>query len=359
METLEGILTESKHAIQSATSLEALEAVRVKFLGKKGILSEKMRQLASLSPEERKSFGKEMNTVKEAITALLEENKQLLETQALQAKLQEETVDITLPPRPERQGSIHPVSQVIEELTVIFSRQGFELASGPEIEDDFHNFTALNMPPDHPARAMQDTFYLHGKQDNTALLLRTHTSSVQIRTMMKGKPPFKIMACGRVYRSDYDMTHTPMFHQMEGLYIDKNIHMGHLRGCLQEFVEAFFEMKNVPLRFRPSFFPFTEPSAEVDIACTHDKDKGELRIGEGKGWMEILGCGMVHPQVLKNVGVDPAVYQGFAFGVGIERLAMLKYGASDLRQFFESDTRWLSHYGFHGLDIPSLLMGGQ
>lgn len=345
MSDLQSIKNEAIKAIDGAQNLDVLEALRVNYLGKKGTLTEQMKTLGSLAPEERKEFGAAVNQVKNSITQALDEKKQQLEQIHLQKRLAEEGVDVTLPTRPTQQGRIHPISQVMQECVAIFAAQGFAVADGPEIEDDFHNFTALNIPENHPARQMQDTFYLNANDnDGNPLVLRTHTSSVQIRAMQEGKPPFKIIAPGRVYRSDYDMTHTPMFHQIEGLYIDKDIHMGHLKGCLHQFLKAFFETDEVPLRFRPSFFPFTEPSAEVDIGCAR-KD-GEVKIGEGDDWMEILGCGMVHPNVLKNVGVDPDEYQGFAFGVGLERLAMLKYGAPDLRNFFDSDIRWLKHYGF-------------
>lgn len=336
--------TEALAAIEKAASLEEIEQVRIAQLGKKGVISEQLQSLGKLPAEERKEFGASINKIKNSITEKLEAKKLLLEEAELENKLAEESVDVTLPVRPEKEGKIHPISKVIEECIEIFAAQGFKVEEGPEIEDDFHNFSALNIPPNHPARQMQDTFYLPSNDNGQPLVLRTHTSSVQIRTMQNGKPPFKFIAPGRVYRSDYDMTHTPMFHQIEGLYIDKNINMGHLKGCLHEFLKAFFELDEVPLRFRPSFFPFTEPSAEVDIGC--ERGNGELKIGAGKDWLEILGCGMVHPNVLKNVGIDPEEYQGFAFGLGIERLAMLKYGAPDLRNFFDSDIRWLEHYGF-------------
>jgi phenylalanyl-tRNA synthetase alpha chain len=255
--------------------------------------------------------------------------------------------------RPE--GRIHPVSQVMDEITAIFADMGFAVAEGPDIEDDWHNFEALNLPPEHPARQMQDTFYLEAEKDGQPLLLRTHTSPVQIRTMLAGRPPFRVIAPGRVYRRDYDMTHTPMFHQVEGLLIDRDVHLGHLKGCLTDFVRAFFERDDVPVRFRPSYFPFTEPSAEMDIGCRRGKD--ELVVGEGDDWLEILGSGMVHPKVLRHVGLDPDEWQGFAFGMGIDRVAMLKYGIPDLRTFFEADLRWLRHYGFVPLDVPTTFAG--
>ncbi len=340
------MLDEALKSIASAASLEALDALRVQYLGKSGVITEQLKNLGKLPPEERKEAGQKLNETKNAITAAIDDKKSSLERAALDQKLATEKVDITLPIRPEREGRIHPISQTIEELTSIFGSMGFSHVEGPDIEDDYHNFTALNIPAHHPAREMQDTFFLNRPPttDHQPLVLRTQTSSVQIRAMEKGKPPFKIISIGRVYRSDWDQTHTPMFHQIEGLYIDKNINMGHLKGCLLEFLSRFFERDSVPLRFRPSYFPFTEPSAEVDIGCK--RSKSEITIGEGSDWLEILGCGMVHSNVLKNVGLDPAQWQGFAFGIGIERLAMLKYGIPDLRTFFESDTRWLQHYGF-------------
>jgi len=271
-------------------------------------------------------------------------------------RLARERTDVTLPARERPQGRIHPVSQVTEEIVAIFADMGFTVAEGPDVEDDWHNFEALNIPPEHPARQMQDTFYLESRDaQGQPLVLRTHTSPVQIRTMRAGKPPFRIIAPGRVYRRDYDMTHTPMFHQVEGLLIDRRTHMGHLKGCLTDFVRAFFERDDIPVRFRPSYFPFTEPSAEMDIGCRRSKD--ELVVGEGSDWLEILGCGMVHPKVLEAVGLDPEIWQGFAFGMGIDRVAMLKYGIPDLRTFFEGDLRWLEHYGFLPLEVPTTYGG--
>ncbi|MCD6035766.1 MAG: phenylalanine--tRNA ligase subunit alpha [Rickettsiales bacterium] len=354
-DSIEALVKEADQAILSADSLNALEDVRIRYLGKKGAITSQMQKLSAMNDDERRHFGQSINKVKTDITDAIEAKKEHLKSEEIGKRLATETVDITLPVRPENIGGIHPISQVIEEAIAILSAQGFSVAEGPDIEDDFHNFTALNIPEHHPARQMQDTFYLQGTAGNAPMVLRTHTSPVQIRTMEKGKPPFKIIAPGRVYRSDSDMTHTPMFHQIEGLYIDKGIHMGHLKGCIIGFLKAFFELDHVPVRFRPSFFPFTEPSAEVDIGCSHSK--GELTIGAGDKWLEILGCGMVHPNVLKNVGIDPEEYQGFAFGLGIERMAMLKYGIPDLRTFFDADARWLSHYNFAALDIPSLAGG--
>ncbi|MBF0267556.1 MAG: phenylalanine--tRNA ligase subunit alpha [Alphaproteobacteria bacterium] len=341
--------------IAAASNLEALEAVRVKALGKKGALTEEMKKLGGLAPDERKAFGAKINEVKAALETALAERKGLLENAAIDARLAAEKIDITLPCRPEIEGRIHPISQTIDEVTAIFAEMGFAVAEGPDIEDDFHNFTALNFPPDHPARQMHDTFFFGEHAPGERLLLRTHTSPVQVRTMLNQKPPIRVIIPGRTFRCDSDMTHTPMFHQVEGLLIDESTHFGHLKGCLIDFVRAFFEVDDVPVRFRPSFFPFTEPSAEVDIGCS--REGGELRIGRGAGWLEILGCGMVHPNVLKNCGIDPDKYQGFAFGMGVERLAMLKYGIPDLRTFFDGDLRWLKHYGFSPQDVPTLAGG--
>lgn len=332
-------------AITSAPTLEALEVIRIDALGKSGQITAQLKQLGGLSPEARKERGAELNRIKEAVTAALEARKTALEAEALDRQLAAEAVDVTLPSRPAPQGSLHPITRTIDELTQIFGQMGFDLAVGPDIEDDFHNFTALNIPPEHPARQMHDTFYLCGETaPGHPAVLRTHTSPVQIRVMQGGKPPFRVIAPGRTYRSDSDQTHTPMFHQIEGFVVGRDIHMGHLKGTLQAFLEAFFGVENLPVRFRPSFFPFTEPSAEVDIGCNR---KGErIEIGAGADWLEILGCGMIHRKVLENCGLDPDEWQGFAFGMGIERLAMLKYGIPDLRAFFAGDLRWLRHYGF-------------
>jgi phenylalanyl-tRNA synthetase alpha chain len=347
--------------IGAANDLKSLDEARVTALGKKGKITGLMQTLGGMNPEERKTTGQALNALKEEIAALINRQESALRRQDMDQRLANETIDITLSPRPERKGHIHPISQTIEELTAIFADMGFTVAEGPDIEDDFHNFTALNFPPGHPAREMQDTFFLPEDKteqgERAKKLLRTHTSPVQIRHMSANKPPIKIICFGRTYRSDYDMTHTPMFHQMECLYIDKNVTMGHLKGCLSDFVRAFFGVPDLPVRFRPSFFPFTEPSAEVDIGCSR-KD-GQLKLGraEEQDWLEILGSGMVHPNVLKNCGIDPNEYQGFAFGCGIERIAMLKYGIPDLRTFFESDVRWLSHYGFDPLNRPNNATG--
>ena len=355
MNDLDTIRDQALAAIAAATSLDGLEAARVAALGKKGTVSALMATLGAMGPDERKAAGARLNAVKDEVAAAIAAQKGKLEATALDAKLARERVDVTLPPRPERQGRIHPISQVMEEIAAIFAQMGFKVAEGPDIEDDFHNFTALNIPAEHPARQMHDTFYFGERADGGRHLLRTHTSPVQLRTMLAEKPPIRIIAPGRTYRCDSDMTHTPMFHQVEGLVIDKATHMGHLKGCLIEFVRTFFEVDDVPVRFRPSFFPFTEPSAEVDIGCS--REGGELKIGPGKGWLEILGCGMVHPNVLRACNIDPDEYQGFAFGMGVERVAMLKYGIPDLRTFFDSDLRWLEHYGFAAEDVPTLSGG--
>ncbi|MEM6538043.1 MAG: phenylalanine--tRNA ligase subunit alpha [Pseudomonadota bacterium] len=341
--------------ISESETLTALDEVRVQALGKKGIVSERMKTLGKMSPEERQVMGPALNGLKARVAEAVEAKKLALEEAVLEERLASEKVDVTLPIAPERKGSIHPVSQVTEEIAAIFSAMGFAVAEGPDIEDDFHNFTALNFPADHPAREMHDTFFFEPKEDGSRMLLRTHTSPVQIRTMMKEKPPLRIIIPGRTYRCDSDQTHTPMFHQVEGLVIDRDSHMGHLKGTLEAFIKAFFEIDDVETRFRPHFFPFTEPSAEMDVK--YDRVGNELRIGQGEKWMEILGCGMVHPNVLRNCGLDPDEYQGFAWGMGVDRLAMLKYGIPDLRDFFASDVRWLQHYGFDPLHTPNLATG--
>jgi phenylalanyl-tRNA synthetase alpha chain len=356
-EKLKTLEAELKAAIETAADPEALEALRISALGKKGQISELMKNLGQMSPEERQTVGPALNGLKASITDALANRKAALNSSALEARLRAESIDITLPARPETQGRIHPISQVIDEVVEIFAEMGFTVAEGPEIDDDFHNFTALNIPPEHPARQMQDTFYLPMNENGERKVLRTHTSTVQIRTMESSPPPYRIIAPGRTYRSDADATHTPMFHQVEALVIDRHIHMGHLKGCIESFCKAFFEVEQVRMRFRPSYFPFTEPSAEVDIGCTFRN--GEVVIGEGDDWLEILGSGMVNPKVLENVGLDPNEYQGFAFGMGIDRIAMLKYGIPDLREFFEADLRWLHHFGFSALDVPTLGARGQ
>jgi len=355
MENLEELQNSLLDRVAAAGDLEALESLRVQALGKKGEVTQRLKSLGSLSPEERKAAGQNLNRVKEAVTSALEARRADLEEGALEARLAGEAVDVTLPARPAEVGRIHPISQTFEELVAIFGEMGFAVAEGPHIEDDFHNFTALNIPEVHPARQEMDTFYMRPASDGSRKVLRTHTSPVQIRTMLSQKPPIRIIVPGRTFRADHDATHSPMFHQVEGLVIDKTSHMGHLKGTLTAFCRAFFGVDDLPLRFRPSYFPFTEPSAEVDIGCS--REGGELKIGPGKDWLEILGCGMVHPRVLANCGIDPSEYQGFAFGMGIERIAMLKYGFPDLRIFYESDLRWLKHYGFVPLEIPSMVRG--
>ncbi len=348
---LETLKTELLAQVAGAADLAALEAVRIAALGKKGRVPELMAQLGTLAPEDRKAFGQAVNAVKESIGGALEARKAALEGEALSARLASERADVTLPVRsgPEALGRIHPVSQVFDECVEIFADMGFDVAEGPDIETDEMNFGKLNIPAEHPARQEHDTFYFAPKADGSRLLLRTHTSPVQIRTMETRKPPIRIIAPGRVYRCDSDQTHTPMFHQIEGLVIDETTHMGHLRWVLEEFCKAFFEVDEVKMRFRASHFPFTEPSMEVDI--------GAEAIGKPGQWLEILGCGMVHPNVLRNCGLDPEKYQGFAFGMGLDRLAMLKYAIPDLRSFFAADLRWLRHYGFSVLDVPTLAGG--
>src|SRR5262245_10642316 len=343
--------------IAAASDEAALEAVRVSALGKKGSISALLATLGKMSPEQRKSEGAAINAVKDSVTQALTERRDVLKAAALDARLAREVLDVTLPVREAavEAGRIHPMSQVWDELTAIFADMGFAIAEGPDIETDDYNFTKLNFPEGHPAREMHDTFYFNPKDDGSRLLLRTHTSPVQVRTMLNQAPPIRVICPGRTYRSDSDQTHTPMFHQVEGLVIDKGSHLGHLKWILHEFCKAFFEVDNVNMRFRPSFFPFTEPSMEVDIQCRRGKD--EIRFGEGEDWLEILGCGMVHPNVLRACGIDPDEYQGFAWGMGIDRIAMLKYGMPDLRPFFESDVRWLAHYGFRPLDFPTLAGG--
>src|SRR6478752_4542111 len=343
--------------IAAAADEAALETARVSALGKSGSVTALLKTLGGMSPDERKVQGPAINGLRDRINAALNARRESFKGAALDARLATETVDVTLPVReaPTETGRIHPISQVVDELTAIFADMGFAVAEGPDIETDDYNFTKLNFPEGHPAREMHDTFYFPPKPDGTRLLLRTHTSPVQVRTMLAQKPPIRVICPGRTYRSDSDQTHTPMFHQVEGLVIDKGSHLGHLKWILEEFCKAFFEVDQVKMRFRPSFFPFTEPSLEVDIQCK--RDKGEIRFGEGDDWLEILGCGMVHANVLRNCGIDPDEYQGFAWGMGIDRIAMLKYGMPDLRPFFEADVRWLSHYGFRPLDVPTLAGG--
>ena len=352
MSDLDKISSVFNAKIDSVKTKDDLQNIKTEFFGKNGQITQQFKTLGSLDPEQRKEFASNLNKIKDDLTHQLEQKNIEIETREINEKLKNEKVDVTLPTRPQRQGKIHPVSQVIDEISSIFSEIGFSVAEGPDVESEYNNFTALNTPEEHPARDMHDTFYL---EENKKLLLRTHTSPVQIRTMLSSKPPFKIIVPGRTYRCDSDQTHAPMFHQLEGLHIDKGISMGHLKGCLDYFIKEFFEVKNVKMRFRPSHFPFTEPSAEVDIG--YKIEKGKMVIGEGDKWLEILGCGMVHPNVLKNVKIDSKKFQGYAFGIGIDRLAMLKYGINDLRAFFDCDYRWLNQFGFDPIDVPSSYRG--
>jgi phenylalanyl-tRNA synthetase alpha chain len=342
--------------IDAAADLPALEAARVAALGKQGAVTGLLKTLGAMSPEERQSEGPRIHALREAVTDAIAARKAALEGAGLERRLATESLDMTLPVAPAQEGSVHPVSQVLDELAEIFADLGFSVATGPEIEDDWHNFTALNIPQSHPARAMHDTFYFdRADADGHSMLLRTHTSPVQIRTMQSQEPPIYIIAPGRTYRSDNDATHTPMFHQIEGLVIDKGITLGHLKWTLETFLKAYFERDDIVLRLRPSYFPFTEPSAEVDMGF--HLENGRRVLGGSDHWMELLGSGMVHPRVIANCGLDPDQWQGFAFGVGIDRLAMLKYGMDDLRAFFDGDLRWLRHYGFRALDVPTLSGG--
>ncbi|SFK61015.1 phenylalanine--tRNA ligase subunit alpha [Caulobacter sp. UNC279MFTsu5.1] len=341
--------------VAAAGDLAALDAVRVAALGKTGSISGLLKTLGSMSPDERKARGAAINLLRDRVQAALNDRKAALETAALDARLASETLDLTLPAPRRRRGGVHPTMQTMDEMVAIFAEMGFAVAEGPDIEDDFHNFTALNFPPKHPAREMHDTFFFNPKESGERMLLRTHTSPVQVRTMVSQKPPIRIIAPGRTYRCDSDATHTPMFHQVEGLVIDKGIHMGHLKWTLETFIARFFETDAVTTQFRPHHFPFTEPSAEMDVQC--DRTGGEIRIGQGTSWLEILGCGMVHPNVLRACGIDPDEYQGFAFGMGVDRLGMLKYGMPDLRDMFSSDGRWLDHYGFSAFAAPNAASG--
>ncbi|MHA6689387.1 phenylalanine--tRNA ligase subunit alpha [Devosia sp. A449] len=362
--------TDLSAAIAAAGDDAALDAVRVAALGKKGSVSALLASLGSMAAEDRKSAGPAINGLKVEIAGLIETKSATLKAAALDARLKAETVDVTLPLQaaPTARGRVHPISQTIDEITAIFSDMGFSIAEGPDIETDYFNFTALNFPEGHPAREMHDTFFMKPGPDGVKKVLRTHTSPVQMRVMQKSNekpaasyitpamdPPIRVVMPGRTYRNDSDQTHTPMFHQVEGLVIDKSSHIGQLRWVLEEFLKAYFEVPNVTLRFRPSFFPFTEPSMEVDVQC--DRSGNEVKIGEGSDWLEILGCGMVHPNVIRHAGLDPDVYQGFAWGIGIDRIAMLKYGMPDLRAFFDADQRWIDHYGFRPLDLPTLFGG--
>ncbi len=357
MTDLSALQQQTLASIAGAGDEAALEAVRVAALGKKGAISALLATLGKMSPEERKTHGAAINALKDQVAAALAERRALLKAKAMQAQLERETLDMTLPVRRAaiETGRIHPISQVFDEITAIFADMGFSVAEGPDIESDDYNFTKLNFPPGHPAREMHDTFFFAPDANGERKLLRTHTSPVQVRTMLSQKPPIRVICPGRTYRTDFDQTHTPMFHQVEGLVVDKSATLANLKWVLEEFCKAFFEVPQIAMRFRPSFFPFTSPSMEVDIQCR--RSGGEIRFGEGEDWLEILGCGMVHANVLRNCGIDPDEYQGFAWGMGIDRIAMLKYGLPDLRDFFDADLRWIDHYGFKPLDIPSLAGG--
>ena len=352
MSDLKKIKDEFISKLKNKLNLSEINQIKSDLFGKNGLVSSQFKKIGSIAETERKQFASDLNIIKDELQDLINSKINDIENAEINEKLEKEKIDITLPERPFTKGKIHPVSQTIDEISSIFSEIGFSVEEGPDVENEYNNFTALNTPDNHPARDMHDTFYLDEKKEK---LLRTHTSPVQIRTMLKGKPPFKIIAPGRTYRSDSDQTHSPMFHQVEGLHIDEDINMGHLKGCLNYFIKEFFEVDKIKMRFRPSHFPFTEPSAEVDIG--YKIKDGKIIIGEGDKWLEILGCGMVHPNVLKNVKVDPLKFQGYAFGIGIDRLAMLKYGINDLRSFFDCDYRWLNHFGFDPLDVPTNYRG--
>ena len=352
MSDLKKIKEEFISKLKGKLDLSEINEIKSNLFGKNGLISSQFKVIGSIAESERKKFASDLNFIKNELQDLIDSKINEIQSAEINEKLEKEKIDVTLPERPFISGKIHPVSQTIDEISSIFSEIGFSVEEGPDVENEHNNFTALNTPENHPARDMHDTFYLDEKKQK---LLRTHTSPVQIRTMLKHKPPYKVIAPGRTYRSDSDQTHSPMFHQVEGLYIDKDINMGHLKGCLNYFIKEFFEVKKIKMRFRPSHFPFTEPSAEVDIG--YEMKDGKIKIGEGDKWLEILGCGMVHPNVLRNVKVDASKYQGYAFGIGIDRLAMLKYGISDLRAFFDCDYRWLNHYGFDPLDVPTNYRG--
>ena len=352
MSDLKKIKEEFLSKLKKKLNFSEINQIKSDLFGKNGQVSSQFKKIGTLAESERKKFASDLNIIKDELQSLINSKMNEIQSAEINEKLEKEKIDITLPERPFVKGKIHPVSQTIDEISSIFSEIGFSVEEGPDVENEYNNFTALNTPDNHPARDMHDTFYLDQKKEK---LLRTHTSPVQIRTMLKSKPPFKIIAPGRTYRSDSDQTHSPMFHQVEGLYIDKDINMGHLKGCLNYFIKEFFEVDKIKMRFRPSHFPFTEPSAEVDIG--YKIKDGRIIIGEGDKWLEILGCGMVHPNVLKNVKVNPSKFQGYAFGIGIDRLAMLKYGINDLRSFFDCDYRWLNHFGFDPLDVPTNYRG--
>ncbi len=352
MSDIKKIRDEFLSKLKGKINLSEINDIKSNLFGKNGLISSQFKKIGSIAQNERKKFASDLNDIKDELQNLIDFKINEIQNSEINEKLNKEKIDVTLPERTFVRGKIHPVSQTIDEISSIFSEIGFSVEEGPDVENEYNNFTALNTPHNHPARDMHDTFYLDQKKER---LLRTHTSPVQIRTMIKDKPPFKIIAPGRTYRSDSDQTHSPMFHQVEGLHIDKDINMGHLKGCLNYFIKEFFEVKKIKMRFRPSHFPFTEPSAEVDIG--YEIKDGKIKIGEGNQWLEILGCGMVHPNVLKNVKVDPKNFQGYAFGIGIDRLAMLKYGINDLRAFFDCDYRWLNHFGFDPLDLPTNYRG--
>ena len=352
MSDIKKIKEEFLNKLQGNINLSEVNQIRSDLFGKNGLISLEFKKIGQINESERKKFASDLNEIKNTLQNLIDNKINKIEEFEINEKLNKEKIDVTLPSRPYLKGKIHPVSQTIDEISSIFSEIGFSVEEGPDVENEYNNFTALNTPDNHPARDMHDTFYLDSDKQK---LLRTHTSPVQIRTMLKNKPPFKIIAPGRTYRSDSDQTHAPMFHQVEGLHIDRDINMGHLKGCLNYFIKEFFEVDKIKMRFRPSHFPFTEPSAEVDIG--YEIKDGKIVIGEGDKWLEILGCGMVHPNVLNNVNVNSKIYQGYAFGIGIDRLAMLKYGINDLRAFFECDYRWLNHFGFDTLDVPSNYRG--
>jgi phenylalanyl-tRNA synthetase alpha chain len=352
MSELKKIKDEFINKLKGKLNLSEITEIKSNLFGKNGLISSQFKNIGAIAENERKKFASDLNIIKDELQKLIDYKINEIQNAEINEKLEKEKIDVTLPERSFVRGKIHPVSQTIDEISSIFSEIGFSVEEGPDVENEYNNFTALNTPDNHPARDMHDTFYLDEKKEK---LLRTHTSPVQIRTMLNGKPPFKIIAPGRTYRSDSDQTHAPMFHQVEGLHIDKDINMGHLKGCLNYFIKEFFEVDKIKMRFRPSHFPFTEPSAEVDIG--YEMKDGKIVIGEGNQWLEILGCGMVHPNVLKNVKVDPIKFQGYAFGIGIDRLAMLKYGINDLRAFFDCDYRWLNHFGFDPLDVPTNYRG--
>ena len=352
MSDLKKIREEFIPKLNRKLNLSEINQIKSDLFGKNGLVPSQFKKIGTMVETERKKFASDLNIIKNELQDLINFRINEIENSEINEKLKKEKIDITLPERSFVKGKIHPVSQTIDEISSIFSEIGFNVEEGPDVENEYNNFTALNTPDNHPARDMHDTFYLDKEKKR---LLRTHTSPVQIRTMLKDKPPFKIIAPGRTYRSDSDQTHSPMFHQVEGLHIDRNINMGHLRGCLNHFIKEFFEVEKIKMRFRPSHFPFTEPSAEVDIG--YELKDGKIVIGDGDQWLEILGCGMVHPNVLRNVKVDPTMYQGYAFGIGIDRLAMLKYGINDLRAFFDCDYRWLNHFGFDPLDVPTNYRG--